>query len=193
MATITPTSTKEHSEHKSQTLTKSLHVYTRLYPGRKALLSPSDTYSAQYFVTNKVPHRHAGEWVPVFYRGDNPKYTPETTAIGRAKRTARWTSFKVWLGDGVSEILKNEERRKKAKCYARKEKVRKLFCRGSKPPKEPLEDEQPISGKVILVRLHRSGLSRKIEFEVEGTRYRWSGTRRFATGFMKGSRAGRSA
>ncbi|EEH05720.1 conserved hypothetical protein [Histoplasma capsulatum G186AR] len=183
--------TKGHSKSNSQTTSsevpaKSLHLYTRLCPGRKALLSPSDTEPARYFVTNKFPHKHAHQWVPVFYRGDNPKYTTETTAIGRAKRTAMWTSFKVWLGDGVSEVLQNEERRKKAKSYERKEKVRKFFCRGSKQPKEPLEDEQPVSGKVILVHMHRSGLSRKVEFEVGGTRYRWSGTRKFATGFMQG-------
>ncbi|EEQ88285.1 hypothetical protein RJZ56_000446 [Blastomyces dermatitidis] len=183
--------TKRPSEHNSEvppskSPTKYLQLYTRLYPGHKALLAPSDTEPAQYFVVNKVPHKHASQWVPVFCRGDNPKYTPETTVIGRARRTAMWTSFKVWLGDGVSEILKNKDRRRKAKSYARKEKLRKFFCRGSKPPKEPLKDEEPVSGKVILVRMHRSGLSRKVEFEIEGTRYRWSGTRRFATGFMKG-------
>ncbi|OJD28085.1 hypothetical protein ACJ73_00512 [Blastomyces percursus] len=154
--------------------------------GHKALFAPSGTEAAQYFVVNKVPHRHASELVPAFYRGDNPKYTPETTAIGRARRTAMWTSFKVWLGDGVGEILRNNYRRRKAKSYARKDKLRKFCCRRSKPPKEPLEDEQSVSGKVILVHIHRSGLSRKVEFEVEGTRYRWSGTRIFATSFMKG-------
>ncbi|OAX82859.1 hypothetical protein ACJ72_02788 [Emergomyces africanus] len=189
MALINPV--KKQSEHNSEatfngTPTKYLQLYTRLYPGRKALFSASDTEAAQYFVTNKVPHKHARQWVPIFYRGDNPKYSLETTVIGRAKRTAMWTSFKVWLGDGVSEILKNEERRKNAKSYAFKEKMRKFSRRVSKPPKAPLEDELPVSGKVILVRMHRSGLSRKVEFEVEGKRYRWSGTRKFATGFMKG-------
>ncbi|EEH38310.2 hypothetical protein PAAG_01231 [Paracoccidioides lutzii Pb01] len=61
----------------------------------------------------------------------------------------------------------HEERVKKAKKYARMEKVRKFFCRGSKPPGEPLEDEQPVIGQVILVRMHRVGLSRKVEFEAE--------------------------
>ncbi|OJD19534.1 hypothetical protein AJ78_00505 [Emergomyces pasteurianus Ep9510] len=189
MVTITPV--EKGSEHNSEATsneppTHYLHLYTRLFLGRKALLAPSDTEAAEYFVVNKVPHRHANEWVPIFYRGDNPKYTPGTRAIGRARRTAMWTSFKVWLGDGVSEILKNEERRKNAKSYAFREKMRKFFRRDSKPPKKPLENEQPVSGKVILVRMHRSGLSRKVEFEVEGRRYRWSGTRKFATGFMKG-------
>ncbi|PGH14993.1 hypothetical protein AJ79_02673 [Helicocarpus griseus UAMH5409] len=186
MSSTTPPAGHTTTNPEPDNPTKSLRLYTRLYPGRKALLAPSDTEPAQYFITNEVPHRHASQWRPVFYRGENPKYTPTTSAIGRARRTALWTSFKLWLGDGVDEIIKNEERRKKAKKYARKEKVRKFFCRRSKPPKEPLEDEQPVVGKVILVNLHRAGFSRKVEFEIGGVRYRWSGTRRFGAGFMKG-------
>ncbi|ODH48754.1 hypothetical protein GX48_05079 [Paracoccidioides brasiliensis] len=65
----------------------------------------------------------------------------------------------------------HEERVKKAKKYARKEEVRKFFCRRSIPPGEPLLDEQLVIGKVILVHMHRLGLSRKVEFEAEEVKY----------------------
>ncbi|KAK2794876.1 hypothetical protein FQN51_000619 [Onygenales sp. PD_10] len=162
-----------------------LRLYNRLYPGRKGLFAPSDDSLAQYFITNPVPHKHATQWRPVIYRGDNPKYTPETTALALARRSAMWNSFKIWLGDGVDEVVKNEERKIKAKKYARKEKWRKAFGVSSKPPKEPLEEQQPVKGLVVLFQMKRKGNLRRVEFEIGGIAYRWTGTRRFETGFMK--------
>ncbi|KAJ6041660.1 uncharacterized protein N7446_012726 [Penicillium canescens] len=90
----------------------SLQLYRGLFQGRKHLFAPSDTSSADYFIENPVPHKHHSSWEPVFHRGDNPKYTPTTTVIGRARRTAMWSSFRLWLGDGVREVLENENRAK---------------------------------------------------------------------------------
>jgi hypothetical protein len=165
----------------------SLHLYRRLFQGRKHLFAPSDTSSADYFIENPVPHKHHGSWKPVFYRGDNPKYTPTATVIGRAFRTAMWSSFRLWLGDGVREVLENEARAKAKRKAARKAKCRKVFGLKPKPPKEPLEDEKEVLGKVVVVEMRRGGLfTRKFDWEVDGVQYRWSGTRMFSTGPMKG-------
>lgn len=164
-----------------------MQLYRRLFQGRKHLFAPSDTSSAQYFIVNPVPHKHHSSWKPVFYRGDNPKYTPAATVIGRARRTAMWSSFRLWLGDGVHEVLENEKRAKAKRKAARKAKWRKIFGLKPKSPKEPLEEEKEVLGKVVLVEMRRTGLfTRKFEWEVDGVRYRWSGTRKFASGWMKG-------
>ncbi|KAK2809455.1 hypothetical protein FQN50_003723 [Emmonsiellopsis sp. PD_5] len=172
--------------HTTEAPRNTLRLYSRLYPGRKGLFAPSDDSPAQYFIKNPVPHKHATQWRPVFYRGDNPKYTPDTTAVALARRSSMWTSFKIWLGDGVDEVVKNEERKIRAKKHARKEKWRKAFGVSSKPPKEPLEEQQPVKGLVVLFQMKRNGGLRRVEFEIGGIRYRWTGTRRFETGFMKG-------
>jgi hypothetical protein len=165
----------------------SLQLYRRLFQGRKHLFAPSDTSSAHYFIENPVPHKHHGSWKPIFYRGDNPKYSPTTTVIGHARRTAMWSSFRLWLGDGVREVLENQKRAKTKKKAARKAKCRKIFGLKPKPPKEPLEEEQQVLGKVVLVEMRKKGLfTRTFEWEVDGVQYRWSGTRMFATGRMKG-------
>jgi hypothetical protein len=98
-----------------------------------------------------------------------------------------WSSFRLWLGDGVREVLENKKRAKAKKKAARKAKCRKIFGLKPKPPKEPLEEEQQVLGKVVLVEMRKQGLfTRKFEWEVDGVQYRWSGTRMFATGRMKG-------
>ncbi|OGE56249.1 hypothetical protein PENARI_c003G10095 [Penicillium arizonense] len=119
----------------------SLQLCHRLFQGRKHLFAPSDTSSTHFFIENPVPYRHCSSWVPVFYRGDNPKYTPTTMVIGRARRTAMWSSFRLWLGDGVREVLENEKRPKAKRNAAKKAKRRKIFGLKSKPPNEPLEEE----------------------------------------------------
>lgn len=93
-----------------------------------------------------------------------------------------WSSFSVWLGDGVHEVLENKRRTEFKKKVERKAKWRKRFCMGPKPPKGVVEDEQEVEGKVELVKLHRAGLSRAVEFEVDGEQYRWSGTRTLGGG-----------
>ncbi|KAL2848742.1 hypothetical protein BJX68DRAFT_102674 [Aspergillus pseudodeflectus] len=163
----------------------SLRLYRRCFKGRKQLFSESDTAPANYFVTNPVPHKHGDSWKPIFYRGDNPKYTPEATAVGRARRSAMWGSFRVWLGDGVQEVLDNEDRRRQKRKAERKNKWRKRF--GKEPKPVEVEEEKDVQGKVIMFRMQRLGLfSRRVEWEIEGVRYRWSGTRMFSTGFMRG-------
>ncbi|KAL3495334.1 hypothetical protein BJX62DRAFT_183463 [Aspergillus germanicus] len=163
----------------------SLRLYRRCFKGRKQLFSESDIAPANYFVTNPIPHKHSNTWKPIFYRGDNPKYTPEATAIGRARRSGMWGSFRVWLGDGVQEVLDNEDRRRQKRKAERKNKWRKRF--GKEPKPVEVEEEKAVQGKVIMFRMQRLGLfSRRVEWEIEGVRYRWSGTRMFSTGFMRG-------
>lgn len=165
----------------------SLNLYRRLFQGRKHLFAPSDTSSAHYFIENPVPHKHHGSWKPIFHRGDNPKYSPTATVIGRARRTAMWSGFHLWLGDGVHEVLENKKRVKMKRKAARKAKWRKAFGLKPKPPKEALQEEQEVHGKVVLVEMRRRGLfSRSFEWELEGVQYRWSGTRMFSRGQMKG-------
>lgn len=161
----------------------SLKLYRRCFKGRKQLFSQSDDAAANYFITNPVPHKHSNCWRPIFYRGDNPKFTPDATAIGRARRSAMWGTFRVWLGDGVQEVLDNKKRRQERRKAERKNKWRKIF--GKK--KRPVDvEEKEVQGMVVMFRMQRTGfLTRSLELEVQGVRYRWSGTRMFATGFMK--------
>ncbi|KAL4981998.1 hypothetical protein BDW68DRAFT_195805 [Aspergillus falconensis] len=162
-----------------------LRLYRRCFKGRKQLFAESDTAAANYFVTNPVPHKHSSSWKPVFYRGDNPKYTPTATAIGRARRSAMWGTFRVWLGDGVQEVLDNERLRRERRKAERKNKWRKRF--GKEEEVVEVDEEKEVQGKVVMFRMQRKGLfTRSVEWELEGVRYRWSGTRMFATGFMKG-------
>ncbi|KAJ5671505.1 hypothetical protein N7507_000632 [Penicillium longicatenatum] len=158
----------------------SVNLYSRCFKGRKHLFAPSDSSEAQYFVTNPVPYKHRSSWKPIFYRGDNPKYTPTAVAIGMARRSAMWGSFDVQLGEGVQEVLENKKRRKAKRSAVRQAKWRKAFRMRPKPPKEPLEEEQEVVGKVALVRMERVGLfSRTVDFELLGEGYQWTGTRMF--------------
>ncbi|KAL4993514.1 hypothetical protein BDV10DRAFT_178976 [Aspergillus recurvatus] len=163
----------------------SLRLYRRCFKGRKQLFAESNTAAASYFVTNPVPHKHSHNWKPVFYRGDNPKYTPAATAIGRARRSAMWGNFRVWLGDGVQEVLDNERLRRERRKAERKNKWRKRFRKAEIPAE--VDEEKEVRGKLVMLRMQRTGLfTRSIEWELDGVRYRWSGTRMFAIGFMKG-------
>ncbi|KAI9370455.1 hypothetical protein BJX61DRAFT_544583 [Aspergillus egyptiacus] len=161
----------------------SLSLYRRLCKGRKNLFSQCDTGPATYFITNPIPHRHSNSWKPIFYRGDNPKYTPTTVAIGRAHRSGMWGTFRVWIGDGVQEVLDNEARRKQRRKLERKNKWRRAF--GKEPRPVEVEKEKAVEGKVVLIRMQRTGLSRRVEWELDGVRYRWSGTRMFAPGIVR--------
>ncbi|KAL4950179.1 hypothetical protein BDW69DRAFT_60780 [Aspergillus filifer] len=161
----------------------SLRLYRRCFKGRKQLFSESDTSPASYFVTNPVPHKHSDSWKPVFYRGDNPKYTPETSAIGRARRSGMWGSFRVWVGDGVKEVLENEDRWRRRRNAEKKNKWRKRFGKAAKPIE--VENEQPVRGKVVLFRMQRAGFfARRVDWDFEGVCYRWTGTRMFARGVL---------
>lgn len=167
----------------SSTIT-TLNVYYRCL-GTKVLFQAPDSNRARYFIINPVPHKHNDSWKPIFFRGDNPKYSPGTIATGRARRGGMWLSFRVWLGDGVHEVLENKRRAKVKKWAAFKQKWRKRLFLKPKPPKWCIEDEQEVCGKVILVRMKRSGVARSVEFELGGEVYRWSGTRMFG-GIIKG-------
>ncbi|KAL4961277.1 uncharacterized protein BDV14DRAFT_203847 [Aspergillus stella-maris] len=161
----------------------SLRLYRRCVKGRKQLFSESDTASASYFVTNPVPHKHSDSWKPVFYRGDNPKYNPETSAIGRARRSGMWGSFRIWIGDGVKEVLENDDRRRRRRSAERKNKWRKRFSKAEKAI--DVEEEQAVRGKVVLYRMRRAVFfARRVDWEFEGVCYRWTGTRMFARGAL---------
>jgi hypothetical protein len=162
-----------------------LELYSRIYPGIKFLFIEPGSDRARYFLVNRIPHRHSDKWRPVFWRGDNPKYSPGSLAIGRALRGAFFSSFRLYLGEGVHEVLDNMRRRQVARGIKFKSKWK--FNLGGKNAKGPLEEEQEIQGKVILVRMKRVGLSRSVEFELDGVVYRWSGTRKFGkVGAIKG-------
>ncbi|KAL5339378.1 hypothetical protein BJX70DRAFT_158581 [Aspergillus crustosus] len=163
----------------------SVNLYRRCFKGRKQLFSESDTTAATYFIANPIPHKHSSTWKPIFYRGDNPKYTPSATPIGRARRTGMWGTFRVWLGDGLQEVLDNEALRRAKRSAERKNKWRKRF--GKEEKGVDVEGEKPVRGKVVMFRMQRMGfLSRSVEWELDGVRYRWSGTRMFSTRVMSG-------
>ncbi|KAH6973091.1 hypothetical protein BKA56DRAFT_635041 [Ilyonectria sp. MPI-CAGE-AT-0026] len=159
---------------------KSLQLYRRIAFGRKHLFTPSSSEEAQYFLQNPVPHKHANTWKPVFYRGDNPKYTPTSKAIARIRRTGMWNSFQIELGDGIEEVLENKRRVKERKSYERKQRTRKRFRMKEKPPKKELEDEKDVNGFVMVLSVRRVGfLKRTLKWELGGKEYRWKGTRTF--------------
>ncbi|KAH7137408.1 hypothetical protein B0J13DRAFT_677426 [Dactylonectria estremocensis] len=159
---------------------KTLRTYRRAILGRKHLFAESDSGLAQYFIKNPIPHKHADKWKPVLYRGDNPKYTPTTKAIGRARRTGLWNAFRIELGDGVEEVLQNKRRIQARKWYAVKQKLRRWFWMKPTPPKKPLEDTQEVEGLVMPVQMRRVGfMGRRLEWEMGGETYTWTGTRRF--------------
>ena len=166
--------------------TTTLHLYHRIYPGRKHLFATSSTAPARYFILNNVPHKHASQWKPIFYRGDNPKYRPDSKPAARAWRESMWNKFRLEVGDGVGEVLENERRRKERKSYERKQKVRKFFCMKETPPKNVLEEERAVEALVAPVEMKRAFPGRTLTFEVGGQVYTWKGTRRFLPGAVKG-------
>ncbi|KAF1814241.1 hypothetical protein P152DRAFT_393064 [Eremomyces bilateralis CBS 781.70] len=168
-----------------------LNLYCRLFQGRKQLFSPADppdgVAPASYFIINPIPHKHAWQWRPVLHRGDNPKYTADTLAIARMTRSAMWGSFCLWMGDGVDTIVKNKKRRRAKRKARRAEKWRKFWHMKPKPPKEPLQDEMEVVGKVCKIHVRRAGFwSRRVEWEFDGVRYQWSGTRTLSKNKLKG-------
>jgi len=160
--------------------------HRRLREGVKHLFAPSDTSPAEYFIVNRIPHGHFYSWKPIFYRGDNPKYTPTATVIGRATRKGFWRSFCLEVGDGVPEILENEARAKAKRRAAMMAIIRKMIWWKPNPPTEPLEDEQEVLGKVAVVKVSKGFFTRNFDWELDGVQYRWSGTRMFSSGLMKG-------
>ncbi|KAK7409161.1 hypothetical protein QQX98_008654 [Neonectria punicea] len=159
---------------------KTLRVYRRAILGRKHLFAESNSGRAQYFIKNPIPNKHANKWRPVFYRGDNPKYTPETRAIARACRRALWDSFRIELGDGVDEVLQNERRVRERKWYHTKQKFRRWLWMKPTPPKKRLEQVQEVEGLVMPLRMRKAfSMNRSLDWELGGQTYTWSGTRRF--------------
>jgi hypothetical protein len=164
---------------------KIFNTYRRAAFGRKHIFSET-TGPARYWIFNPVPQKHSSQWRPIFWRGDNPKYCPESTRIGKARRTGFWNSFRVHIGDGMEQELKNKERRKAKKGYARKQKWRKWFCMGPSPPKKPLEEEEEVTGLIMPVRMFRpKGLGRTLKWEINGNEYMWKGTRTFLPNGVK--------
>lgn len=172
--------------------TSTLNLYRRLAFGRKHLFGHENPdQAAQYFVVNPVPQKHSSSWRPIFYRGDNPKYSsgPNTTnsrPVARALRTAMWNSFQIQVGEGVSEVLENNARVEKRKKHERKQKVRRLFCTPERPPPDPIGDPQEVQGLVAVFKMRRPVfLGRTLKWELGGHDYQWKGTRRFLTGPFK--------
>jgi hypothetical protein len=92
-----------------------------------------------------------------------------------------WLRFWIELGDGVQQIVENKRRAKARRKEARRQKWRKFFGMKPSEPKVPLEDDQEVTGKVIVVRMQRRPcMGRKIFWELDGVPYRWSGTRQFS-------------
>ncbi|KAK4103927.1 hypothetical protein N658DRAFT_513972 [Parathielavia hyrcaniae] len=122
------------------------NLYRRMAFGRKHFFGQDDaTQAANYYVTN----------LPIFYRGDHPKYTDASVAKRAVKR----------------------------KSHARKQKWRKFWCRPEKPPAEPLEEDVTVEGFVTLFKAWRPRfLTRTVKWQLGGHEYRWTGTRRFMTG-----------
>ncbi|KAJ3537271.1 hypothetical protein NM208_g6381 [Fusarium decemcellulare] len=165
---------------------KTLQLYRRLAFGRKHLFATSGSDPAEYFVVNPVPQKHAAQWRPIFYRGDNPKYTPSSKAVARARRTSMWNSFRIEFGDGVHEIMENKRRKKERNSYKTKQRFRKWFCMSPTPPKKELEEHQEVKGLVMPVKMKRSRfLTRTLKWELAGREYRWTGTREFRSGWTK--------
>lgn len=159
---------------------KTLQVYCRLAFGRKHLFAPSDSDPAEYFITNPVPHKHASQWKPVFYRGDNPKYDERSKKIARARRTAIWSSFQIQLGDGVHEVMENKRRVSERKSYERKQKFRRWFWMKPTPPKKPLEEVEEVKGFVMTFEMKRTKfLNRSLRWKLGEQEFKWTGTRRF--------------
>ncbi|KXX75489.1 hypothetical protein MMYC01_208119 [Madurella mycetomatis] len=171
--------------------TSTLNLYRRLAFGRKHLFGHEDPdQAAQYFVVNPVPQKHSGSWRPIFYRGDNPKYSGHNTTnsrpVARALRTGMWNSFQIQIGDGVSEVLENNARVEKRKKHERKQKARRLFCMPERPSLDPIDDPQEVQGLVAVFKMRRSGfLRRTLKWELGGQDYQWKGTRRFLTGSFR--------
>lgn len=170
-----------------------LNLYRRLPFGRKHLFGHDNPdQAAEYFVVNPVPQKHHSSWLPIFYRGDNPKYANpkgtggSSTPVARALRTSMWNSFQIQIGDGVGEVLENKARVERRKKHERKQKVRRFFGKPEKPPSEPLEDPQAVQGLVAVFKMRRSAfLGRTLKWELGGREYQWKGTRRFRTGPLR--------
>lgn len=160
--------------------TTTLHLYHRICPGRKHLFATSSTAPASYFITNPVPHKHSSTWKPVFHRGDNPKYCPDTIAVARAWRKSMWNSFRFEVGDGIAEVLENKRRVKARKEHETKQKLRKCFCMGEKEPKEELQEESEVRGLVAPMKMSRGKfMGRTLRWELGGREYVWKGTTMF--------------
>lgn len=183
---LTMDSPKSLNEANPGEATKTLQIYSRLAFGRKFLFAPSPSAPAQYFIVNPVPHKHHHTWKPVFFRGDNPKYTPGSKAIARMRRTKMWNSFRVQFGDGVGEALENKKRVKKTRRYRRGQRWRKRFGMRATEPKEGLEDARDVRGLVMEFGMKRRAfVNRTVRWEFGGEEYRWTGTRMFRSSTTK--------
>ena len=164
----------------ASTPVKQLQIFRRIGFGKKHLFAPPDSHAGEYFVINPIPHKHARNWTPVFYRGDNPKYDDNSRKVARAWRTPTWNAFRIELGDGVHEVLENRRRVRERKWYEFKQKFRKFFRMKATPPKKPLEEVQPVEGFVMVLELRRDGfLKRSLKWKLGDQEFKWTGTRRF--------------
>jgi hypothetical protein len=164
-------------KHEPQT---ELNLYRRGAFGRKHFFSQEGSEVAKYFIFNPVPQKHASQWTPRFFRGDNPKYDDDARVVSRARRAAMWNSFLIELGDGVHEVRTNEQRVSAKNSYRRLTKWRKFWHAKQKPPKKPLEDVEDVKGLVMPLKMTRAAfVGRTLKWELGGVKYKWTGTRQF--------------
>lgn len=169
-------------------LAKTFYAHRRGPFGSKHIFTEAEG-PGRYWVFNPVPQKHANTWKPVLWRGDNPKYCPESARIGKARRTGFWNSFKIHLGDGMQEVLLNNQRRAKKRSYERGQKMRRWFRMKPTPPKNPLEEEKVVTDLVMSLTMKRpKGMGRSLKWSLGGEQYTWKGTRRFLPARVKGWR-----
>jgi hypothetical protein len=178
---LIPTSIKEQRlSEDADRITKTTRLFRRGPFGKKQYFTPEGSSSAQFYVVNPTPQKHANTWRPKLYRGDHPKYDDTSRLIARARRAAFWARFRIEIGDGVAQKAENETRVWRKTMHRRLNKFRKCFCLGLKPPSKPVLDPEPVTGWIEVVHVRRPGFfTRSLQFEVNGETYTWKGTRRF--------------
>lgn len=173
-------------EWQNKAPTTTLRLFRRRLFGKKHYFVPENTDEAEYYVENRVPHKHSDTWKPVFHRGDDPKYEPLSKETARSRRTAMWSSFRIELGDGVAEILDNERRARERMIYEFQQKWRRRLRMRLDDSDGPRGDQMEVFDFVMALGMRRCGFfSRTMKWEWMGEEYRWTGTRRFLPGWAK--------
>lgn len=129
-------SKRENAVDELRPESKELKLYSRCLE-RKTLFVPqsqstNDTTTtaensliqtpASYFLLNPRGNKHASEWRPHLYLGDNPKYPQYSSSsvggsqvdgisrvYGRARRRWLWSSFSIEIGEGVEMEVANKK------------------------------------------------------------------------------------
>ncbi|CAI4214139.1 unnamed protein product [Parascedosporium putredinis] len=147
-------------------LAKTFHAHRRGPFGSKHIFTEAEG-PGRYWVFNPVPQKHASTWKPVLWRGTTPNPP----------------------GDGMQEVLLNDQRRAKKRAYERGQKMRRWFRMKPTPPKNPLEEEKVVTDLVMSLTMKRpKGMGRSLKWSLGGEQYTWKGTRQFLPARVKGWR-----